>query len=69
MQELGPPLGVDPDTKRMETAKIIATLQVPINDKEYIYFHDILFSLFKRAYGRFRLNKVRDKLRTKIILN
>ena len=39
-------------------AKVITSLSIPTDDGGYIYYHDILFSLYKKKYGSYRFNKI-----------
>ena len=57
MYDLGPPLGVAEDISRIEVAKMITSLSIPGDNQGFIYYHDVLFSLYKNIYGRFRLKR------------
>ena len=59
---LGPPLGEDVSRSRVEVMREIIAMGIPMDEHGFIFFHELLFCLFRRAYGSFSLDPRKDKL-------
>lgn len=62
LYHLGPPLGEDVSRSRVEVMREIIAMGIPMDEHGFIFFHELLFCLFRRAYGSFHLDPKKDKL-------
>ena len=62
MYDLGPPLGEETTKPKTELIKDIITIGIPMDTQGYIFFHELLFCLFRRAFGSFKLDPKKEKL-------
>jgi len=62
LYNLGPPLGEDVGRSRTEVMREIIAMGIPMDEHGFIFFHELLFCLFRRAYGSFQLDPKKDKL-------
>lgn len=52
MKALGPDLGVPEDLPHVKVLKILAAMDLEIDQHGYIYYNDMLFAVMKKNYGK-----------------
>jgi hypothetical protein len=62
LYDLGPPLGEDGRKPRVELAKEVISLGIPMDRQGFIFFQELLFCLYRKAFGTFNLDPKKDKL-------
>ena len=62
LYHIGPPLGEDLGRSRQEVMKEVIAMGIPMDENGFIFFHELVFCLFRRAYGFFQLDPKKDKL-------
>ena len=67
LRDLGPPLAPISTGSKLELAKIITALDIPMDEGGYVYYHDTLFCILKRYFGNFRFQR-KDLFKKKIVL-
>ena len=64
--ELGSPLGIEKHADQLQLSRLVAAINVPIDELGHIYYHDLVFCVYKHNFGKFKIRK--DELQAKIIL-
>lgn len=67
LKELPQPLGPGSHPVKQEISKFLCALNVPIDKQGFVHYHELLFALYRKQYGNFRLRKATEKLKAKII--
>jgi hypothetical protein len=67
--ELEKPLGFGSDCSKLETAHVIARMNLYYDEGNHLYFHNVLYAAMRRALGDFGINKKTEaeKLMLKLI--
>ena len=68
LYDLGESLGVQRYVQRDKVFKLLSVMEIQIQEREFVYYNDFLFSVMKRKYGS-RAFKTNDKQSRKILAN